>query len=222
MTGECARLFSSIPLLEKRGCRCFFAMSNRELQKLLIHTNPDIVLSLNTRNRLFEMMTLLRRLPVNMFHMLPVEKGCWWLPVLRDGKDCLGICALRAGEFSEVFAEIVRSTRLARAEGVELTGSKNQYLEPTPIARLKIPDASRSFGISTDCTVSGGTTPMTKESVRPKPDVMPPSASSGCSMEFPIDSEQETKIGTIRTGPTAPLLRPPNTVPTCNSDARCP
>lgn len=129
-------------------------MSNRELQKLLLHTNPDIVLSLNTRNRLFEMMTLLRGLPVTMFHMLPVEKGCWWLPVLRDGKDCLGMCALRASEFREVFAEIVRSTRLARAEGVELTGSKNPYLEPAPIAGLSIPGASRSFGISTDCTVA--------------------------------------------------------------------
>jgi len=143
LAGECARLFSSIPLLENSGCRCFFAMSNRELQKLLIHTNPDIVLSLNTRNRLFEMMTLLRGLPVNMFHMLPVEKGSLWLPVLRDGEDCLGMCALRAGEFREVFAEIVRNTRLAT-------------------------------------------------------------------------------IGTIRTGPTVPLLRPPNTVPSCNSDARCP
>jgi hypothetical protein len=138
LAGECARLFSSIPLPEKSGYRCFFAMSNRELQKLLIHTNPDIVLSLNTRNRLFEMMTLLRRLSVNMFHMLPVEKGCWWLPVLRDGKDWLGMCALRAGEFSEVFAEIVRSTRLARAEGTELTGLKNQYLEPAPM-QCRIP-----------------------------------------------------------------------------------
>lgn len=154
LAGECARVFSSIRLLEKIGCRCFFAMSDRELQKLLLHTNPDIVLSLNTRNRLFEMMTLLRGLPVTMFHMLPVEKRCWWLPVLRDGKDCLGMCALRAGEFREVFAEIVRSTRLGRAEGVELTGSKNQYMEPAPIARLKIPGASRSFGISTDCTVA--------------------------------------------------------------------
>jgi hypothetical protein len=133
LVGECGRVFSSIPLLEESGCRCFFAMSNRELQKLLMHTNPDIVLSLNTRNRLFEMVTLLRELPVNMFHMLPVEKGCWWLPVLRDGKDCLGMGALRAGEFCEVFAETVKCTRLARTEGTELTGSTNQYQEPAPL-----------------------------------------------------------------------------------------
>jgi hypothetical protein len=75
--------------------KCHFAESNQELRNLLRHIKLDIVLSLNTHRRLFEMMSLLAGLPVNMFHLLPVEEGGWWLPVLREGQDCLGVDAVR-------------------------------------------------------------------------------------------------------------------------------
>jgi len=39
---------------------------------------------------------------------LPVEEGCWWLPVLQNGEDCLGTAAFRPNQFSYVFAEVVR------------------------------------------------------------------------------------------------------------------
>src|SRR6516225_2972585 len=30
---------------------------------------------------------------------LPVEEGCWWLPVLQNGEDCLGTAAFRPNQF---------------------------------------------------------------------------------------------------------------------------
>jgi hypothetical protein len=91
LVGEHPGLFSPIVFLEKMGCECHFAESNQELRNLLGRTKLDIVLSLNTRHRLLEIMSLLAGLPINMFHQLPVEEGGWWLPVLREGQDCLGV-----------------------------------------------------------------------------------------------------------------------------------
>ncbi len=62
--------------------------------------------SLNTQ-RLSEMMATLEGSSVTMFHMLPVEESCWWLPVLRYGENCLGAPAFRSREFTYVFVEII-------------------------------------------------------------------------------------------------------------------
>jgi hypothetical protein len=82
-------LFSPIVFLEKMVCECHLAESNEELRNLLGHTKLDIVLSLNTHHRLLEMMSLLAGLPINMFHLLPVEEGGWRLPVLREARTAL-------------------------------------------------------------------------------------------------------------------------------------
>lgn len=54
------------------------------------------------------MMAMLAGSRVTMFHMLPVEESCWWLPVLRYGENCLGTPAFRPREFTYVLAEIVK------------------------------------------------------------------------------------------------------------------
>lgn len=96
--------------LERVGCECHFAKSYQEMANLLGHTRLrlDIVLSLDTCQNLSGMMGLLAGLRVSFFHMLLVEEGCWWLPVLQNGEDCLGTAAFRPNEFSYVFAEVVR------------------------------------------------------------------------------------------------------------------
>ena len=121
LVGEHPCLFSPIVFLEKMGCECHFAESNQELRNLLGHTKLDIVLSLNTRHRLFEMMSLLAGLPINMFHLLPVEEGGWWLPVLREGEDCLGVDGVRTREFSKVLTVMVRDIRIARLTATKLS-----------------------------------------------------------------------------------------------------
>jgi hypothetical protein len=121
LVGEHCCLFSPIVFLEKMRCECHFAESSQELRNLLRHTKLDIVLSLNTHHRLFEMISLLAGLPINMFHLLPVEEGGWWLPVLREGEDCLGVDAVRTKEFSRVLTVIVRDMRIARLTATKLS-----------------------------------------------------------------------------------------------------
>jgi len=58
------------------------------------------------------MMRLLAGHSVNMFHPIPVETGCWWLPVLRNGEECLGLSAISTKEFTNIFAEMVLDTNI--------------------------------------------------------------------------------------------------------------
>ncbi len=96
------------PPLAKAGCQCHFAESHQEMGKLLRHTELDIVLSLNGQHGLSKIVALLAGSRVSMFHRVPVEEGCWWLPVLRNGHNCLGAAAFRPNEFTCVFSEIVK------------------------------------------------------------------------------------------------------------------
>ena len=108
VVGESPCLFSSFRRLERLGCECHFAESHREVSALLSHTKLDIVLSLYTHERLSQMMALLAGLRVSMFYMLPIEEGCWWLPVLRNGENCLGTPAIHTTEFTYVLIEIIK------------------------------------------------------------------------------------------------------------------
>lgn len=108
VVGDSPHLFSSFRRLERLGCECHFAESHREVSALLSHTKLDIVLSLYTHQRLSQMMALLAGRRVSMFYMLPVEEGCWWLPVLRNGENCLGTPAIRTTEFTYVLIEIIK------------------------------------------------------------------------------------------------------------------
>jgi hypothetical protein len=109
LVGKSPHLFSFIqPSLERVGCQCYFAESHREIGDLLRHTKLDIVLSLNSHQSLFELIVLLAGLRVSVFYMLPVEEGCWWLPVIRNGEKCLGTPALGSNEFSYVLVEIIK------------------------------------------------------------------------------------------------------------------
>jgi hypothetical protein len=138
LVGEHPCLFSPIVFLEKMGCECHFAASNEELRNLLGHTKLDIVLSLNTRHRLLEMMSLLAGLPINMFHLLPVEEGGWWLPVLREGDACLGVDAVRTREFSKVLTVMVRDIRVARSNAAQHSEAREYRDRDRPeIAFLK-------------------------------------------------------------------------------------
>ena len=108
VVGDSPHLFSSFRRLERLGCECHFAESHREVSALLSHTKLDIVLSLYTHQRLSQMIALLAGRRVSMFYMLPVEEGCWWLPVLRNGENCLGTPAIRTTEFTYVLIEIIQ------------------------------------------------------------------------------------------------------------------
>ena len=118
LVGESPHLFSRFQSpLEKVGCQCHFVRSHQELGKLLGQYKLDIVLNLNTNESLSEIMTLLMGQDVSMFHMVPVEEGCWWVPVLRNGESCLGTRAFRRSEFTYILAEIIKSINTDTASG---------------------------------------------------------------------------------------------------------
>jgi hypothetical protein len=78
----------------------------------LLSSQPfDLVLS-NTHlpdGTVFGLLVALAGLPVTAFLCLPVENGCFWLPAIDDGKECLGLPALRPSEFAKTLEEMTRS-----------------------------------------------------------------------------------------------------------------
>ena len=115
VVGDYPHLFSPFRTVEKARCQWHFSKSHQEVSTLLTHTALYIVLSIYSHQSHAEMMALLVGLRVSMFYILPVEEGCWWLPVLRNGENCFGAPAFRPSEFSCVLAEIVRNINMDTA-----------------------------------------------------------------------------------------------------------
>jgi hypothetical protein len=56
----------------------------------------------------FGLLVALAGLPITAFVCLPVENSCFWLPAIDDGKECLGLPALRPSEFASALEEMVQ------------------------------------------------------------------------------------------------------------------
>jgi hypothetical protein len=114
LVSETPHAFSSSQRrLEKNGCQCQFASSKCEVARLLVEEHFDIVLS--TRNmrggNTDSLRAMLAGSHASFFFALPVEEGCLWLPVLRNGKGCFGTPALRPSEFASELDKIVDEIR---------------------------------------------------------------------------------------------------------------
>ncbi len=99
--------------LERKGCRCHFANSERGLRELVNHKQFDIVLTVHRiEGRSTDWLgAALSGSRTTLFYMFPVEVGCWWVPVLRIGAECFGCPALRPREFSDDLDRIVHEIR---------------------------------------------------------------------------------------------------------------
>ena len=96
--------------LHQWGFRCHFASNMRAASDLLSSHPVDLVLS-NTHlpdGTGFGLLMALAGLPVTAFLCLPVENGCFWLPAIDGGKECLGLPALRPAEFARAIEEMAR------------------------------------------------------------------------------------------------------------------
>jgi len=104
--------------LESKGCRCHFAKSQRALGELLNQKQFDVVLTMHRiEGRSTDWLgAALSGSRTTLFYALPVEVGCWWVPVLRIGTDCFGAPALRPREFADVLNEIVHEIRTNAAK----------------------------------------------------------------------------------------------------------
>ena len=96
--------------LRRWGFRCRFAKNARAASDLLNSDPVDLVLSeahLSDGSG-FGLLVALAGLPITAFVCLPVENSCFWLPAIDDGKECLGLPALRPSEFASVLEEMVQ------------------------------------------------------------------------------------------------------------------
>jgi hypothetical protein len=96
--------------LHRWGFRCHLARNMRAASDLLRSRPVDLVLS-NTHlsdGTGFGLLGTLAGLPVTAFLCLPVENGCFWLPAIDAGKECLGLPALRPSEFASALEEMAR------------------------------------------------------------------------------------------------------------------
>ena len=94
--------------LQKRGCRCQFAHSPKEA---LATGGPhafDLILSTMPVARIEPFVAELGDAQSNVFYCHPVEDGCWWLPVVRHGRQCFGAPGVRGGEFLAILDQMIR------------------------------------------------------------------------------------------------------------------
>src|ERR1700688_4738585 len=116
--------------LEARGCHCEFAECEREVWDVLQQRTFDIVLSVHRGRsaRTESLGALLSGSRTTLFYALPVEKGCWWVPILKVGEECFGASALRPTEFSKVLFEVVEQIKASFASRAIPTGTAPQAL----------------------------------------------------------------------------------------------
>lgn len=101
-------------LLESRGCHCWFVGSFDDVAALFHQHSFQMVLSTIPFHQYDRFLRRLSELPSTVFQSFQVEQGCWWLPIVRKGKDCLGAPALRANEFLGAVEQIVEEIHPGR------------------------------------------------------------------------------------------------------------
>jgi hypothetical protein len=97
--------------LEKRGCHCTFASSHSEGAQLFATDRFDLVLCSDRIAGIGALLDSAMDSSASAFCCHTVEDGYWWLPVIRDGRKCLGEPGLRPSEFAGVLARIVEEVK---------------------------------------------------------------------------------------------------------------
>src|SRR5690242_3476709 len=97
--------------LEGRECRCTFVSSHSEGARLFAEDRFDLVLCSDRIGGISALLNSAVASPTSAFCCHTVEDGYWWLPVIRDGKKCLGEPGLRPSEFAGVLARIVEEVK---------------------------------------------------------------------------------------------------------------
>jgi hypothetical protein len=94
-----------------------------KLESELSYVAPETVTPQSVRNRAYNLILLDSTVPpeqrrkltvelagsgASVFYSFPVENGCWWLPALRQGRNCHGAPAFRRGEFPAEIERILK------------------------------------------------------------------------------------------------------------------
>lgn len=83
------------------GFSCSMAHSFEEAKTKLSQEDFDLVLSRLSINggTAYELRPLLVGRPTSLFYSLAVQQGCWWIPGVRQGTECMGEPAMRPEDF---------------------------------------------------------------------------------------------------------------------------
>jgi hypothetical protein len=100
--------------LESIGCQCRFASSYLEASTLFGKSSSHLVISTIPFQQYDQLLIKLSQLPSTVFQCFMVEDGCWWLPLAKNAKPCMGAPALRANEFMAAIERIVEDNRPRR------------------------------------------------------------------------------------------------------------
>lgn len=95
-------------LLEQMGFECRIVRSIGEVRMELANDSFDLFASSVQLEggSAYQTIQLLAGSSCTAFFALPVQRGCFWIPVVDRGKECLGEPALRPGEFREAIKRI--------------------------------------------------------------------------------------------------------------------
>ena len=107
-----SRAFRLVEWLQSLGC---------EYHRLLLETHRfDVVLSETSLpdGDAYHLITSVRDSPASLFFCLAVEDSYWWLPAVTQGRECLGVPALRPAEFAEVLQETLFELKAASSLAV--------------------------------------------------------------------------------------------------------
>ena len=115
VVGEKAQEFlTSRQLFERNNCQCWFAKSSREVVELPNLREYDIILSALRvpGESVSRLIAVLKGSRASLFCSLRVERGYWWLPVLRFGQECFGTPAFGPGDFIHAFDRLVKEIKV--------------------------------------------------------------------------------------------------------------
>ena len=102
-----SRAFRLVEWLQSLGCEYHIATSYQEARTLLETHRFDVVLSETSLpdGNAYHLIASVRDSPASLFFCLAVEDSYWWLPAATQGRECLGVPALRPAEFAKILQE---------------------------------------------------------------------------------------------------------------------
>jgi hypothetical protein len=100
---------SLLALFQGMRCEPLFAGSSDEAAQLARTGEYDVVLSeVQVSGPANALASVLLGCRTCLYYVFPVERGCWWLPVVRHGKNIYGSPALRPAEFGAELRKLLR------------------------------------------------------------------------------------------------------------------
>jgi hypothetical protein len=122
--------------LQQLGCSCWFSVSVEEGMALWDSHAFHLIICIGGIRQALSMIAHMGRTNCNIYCSYPLENSCLWVPLMANGRECLGTPALRPSEFLEVLGNVV----IEIESGQVVTSGATSVAAPryaTPTLRVK-------------------------------------------------------------------------------------